>query len=90
MMKEKYIILLIIIIFGWFYWFQWRPTEIRKECAEVSMKNYSESFSQRDSDPSLTGDLLNDGKIPVSAIERLNENRETNYVNCLRIEGLNK
>lgn len=27
-----YLIICLIFIAGWFYWFQWRPTQIRKEC----------------------------------------------------------
>lgn len=31
--KKHWRALMIILIIGlWFYWFQWRPTEIRKEC----------------------------------------------------------
>ena len=32
----KYILVLvsILIVSGWFYWFQWRPTEIIKECSQ--------------------------------------------------------
>ena len=29
---NKIIILIIVIIFGWFYWFQFRPSQIRKDC----------------------------------------------------------
>jgi magnesium-transporting ATPase (P-type) len=25
---------IIVIAFGWFYWFQWRPAQIRKDCAQ--------------------------------------------------------
>lgn len=33
---SKIIIAIIVLglIGGWFYWFQWRPSEIRKNCAE--------------------------------------------------------
>ena len=24
----------LIILFGWFYWFQWRPANIRSTCAK--------------------------------------------------------
>lgn len=31
--QYKYIILIVITILGLaFYWFEWRPTQIRKEC----------------------------------------------------------
>ncbi len=28
-------LVVLIIVAGWFYWFQWRPSEIRKECQRV-------------------------------------------------------
>ena len=31
-MKRTYIVLLLILLGGWFYWFQWLPTQIRKKC----------------------------------------------------------
>jgi len=36
-MKEKikkywWVVIIIFIIGGAFYWFQWRPSQIRKEC----------------------------------------------------------
>lgn len=39
-------VLVISGIAGWFYWFQWRPAEIRKECAEVKEK-YTEEIKGR-------------------------------------------
>jgi len=42
-MKEKiksiYVILIVIlIVLGFaFYWFQWRPTQIRKKCYDVAI-----------------------------------------------------
>ena len=36
-MKSKIILVLAIAVLlgGAFYWFQWRPAQIRKECSEV-------------------------------------------------------
>lgn len=28
------IFLFVALVAGWFYWFQWRPTEIRRNCAK--------------------------------------------------------
>ena len=33
----KFVILLVI--FGLFYWYEWRPSEIKKECAEKTQKS---------------------------------------------------
>ena len=38
--QYKYIILIVVIILGLaFYWYEWRPTQIRKECAESALKD---------------------------------------------------
>ncbi len=37
-MKSKIILVVIIlaVLGGAFYWFQWRPTQIRKECSKYN------------------------------------------------------
>jgi len=57
-MKEKikkywWVIIIILILGGAFYWFQWRPNEIRKRCAlesyySLSLQKYLQSDSQKD------------------------------------------
>ncbi len=43
--QYKLIILLIIVILGFvFYWFEWQPTQIRKECAEKHKDNTNDIF----------------------------------------------
>ncbi|MFH1822511.1 MAG: hypothetical protein ABH830_02305 [Patescibacteria group bacterium] len=42
-MKEKikkywWVIIIFLILSGAFYWFQWRPTQIRKECFKVKQE----------------------------------------------------
>jgi len=50
--QYKFIILIVIIILGIaFYWFEWRPAQIRKECSERSKvaiygSNYNNLFNQ--------------------------------------------
>ena len=43
-LKEyKYIILITLVVLGFaFYWFQFRPTSIRKECAKNSQSTYGQ------------------------------------------------
>lgn len=36
------ILLLIIISAGWFYWFQWRPTDIRSDCGKQAREKAKE------------------------------------------------
>lgn len=32
--KDKYFlgVIILFLVLGWFYWFQWRPINIRKDC----------------------------------------------------------
>jgi len=57
MKKGNYfLILAIIFLLGWFYWFQWRPSNIRKDCyqfvrdRQVEAKNNNKSFSFKSAD----------------------------------------
>lgn len=34
---NKVLIVVVLMIVGWFYWFQLRPSEIRKNCAKESV-----------------------------------------------------
>ena len=45
-MKEKIILILIIlaILGGVFYWYEWRPTQIRKGCAQWN--NYEPMYEE--------------------------------------------
>ena len=38
-------ILSIALIAGWFYWFQWRPAQIRKDCLAQISKTSGEAGS---------------------------------------------
>lgn len=49
-MKEKikkywWVIIIVLIVGGAFYWFQWRPTQIRKECYNSAVKNSFNVFN---------------------------------------------
>lgn len=45
--QYKYIIFIALVVLGFvFYWFEWRPAQIRKDCAERNKdKVYSERYS---------------------------------------------
>ncbi len=49
--KNKIILVIILVGIGLFYWFQWRPAEIRKSCAEeykaISIQNYYWDFYEQ-------------------------------------------
>jgi len=39
-MKKKHIILAIILLSGWFMWFQIRPALARRQCVKKIIKDY--------------------------------------------------
>ena len=41
-LKEyKYIIIIALLVLGVaFYWYEWRPIQIRKECSRISQSSY--------------------------------------------------
>ncbi len=47
-MKEKIILILIILIFITlgvaFYWYEWRPAQIRKECGGIATQLFPASY----------------------------------------------
>lgn len=51
--SQIFLVFVFLIIAGWFYWFQWRPANIRNECYksatdyELSDKNMSFRQNQR-------------------------------------------
>jgi hypothetical protein len=109
MNKQKLILLgvggflLIIILSGSFYWFQWRPTEIKKSCSMIKM--------HKDAVPEVTADEANKTNLKCnnSAIDALINLRmlcnikpspaqpakdwtvpatDKEYTSCLRQKGL--
>lgn len=39
--KKVYLYILgVLLLFGWFYWFEYRPIEIRRYCAEEATKEF--------------------------------------------------
>jgi len=36
------VILFGLLVLGWFYWFQWRPAQIRKDCYENTFSRVSQ------------------------------------------------
>ena len=51
----KYILILvsILIVGGWFYWFQWKPAEIRKECNKEALEIATSSNIEYDNEIKL-------------------------------------
>jgi len=43
--KVSFLLILVIVIGGFFYWFQWRPTQIKKEC-QRKIENHDGELSK--------------------------------------------
>ena len=66
--KIKLLMSLIILGFigGWFFWFQWRPTQIRKKCVNITREKV-----KGNSDISTTGiNLIYNFCLRENGIER--------------------
>jgi len=88
-MNKKQLSLLIITLFillgGTFYWFQWRPTEIKKECyIEAKEKAISLLGKKVADEPSQYSDMAKTGNY------FLKDDFQFLYQNCLRAHGLEK
>ena len=79
-MKEKIkeifpILIVILIVLGLaFYWYEWRPTQIRSECAIRAQGDEGNQFNMKEF-------LAKQGV--QNAIDEL-------YMNCLREKGISK
>lgn len=53
-MHKYYIAIIIILLLGSFYWFEYRPNKIRKDCFLVA-KDYKNSITRTESDLIMEG-----------------------------------
>lgn len=83
---------ILILGMGLFYWYEWRPSEIRKKCVEIAKKEAIESLY-------LKAELLTDkGNYLESKEYReiadkdmfLKDDYSAKYDMCLKEKGLNK
>ena len=84
--KNKMLILFLVLLSGWFYWFQYRPTVIRRECYEVAI---DVAVARIASDANIDFDEADDRYRDM--IENSNwwlEGREDHYISCLHKRGL--
>ena len=45
--KYKYLILIVLVLATAFYWYEWRPTQIRKECNLQAIEEAKEASSYK-------------------------------------------
>lgn len=67
-------LLVIGLIGGWFYWFQWRPSQVAKECDKTALMG-NQSYSQNP-------DTL------VFKIDIDKDTYDIAYTQCLREKGI--
>lgn len=49
MKKNKIIILgTLFLLAGWFYWFQWRPSQIRSSCDQIAWDSAIKYYDDRE------------------------------------------
>jgi len=70
-------VFLILLVVGWFYWFQWRPAAVRRECFKVASEG-----EMRDESGEKTQ------RLSYEQARKLQEVTENRYSNCLRKHGL--
>ena len=80
--QRAFLGLMVAILIGSFYWFQLRPSNIRKQCNERVLKEqeYSTSKAEREQ--------LNNEMVKINAVER--EKADFFYKDCLHQKGIEK
>lgn len=63
----------------WFYWFQWRPIQIKKDCYRTAEDSFQSNFDR------LSG---GDGRVPGDVLRQLHEDFDAKYSKCLHKNGL--
>lgn len=82
---QKIIIpLVVLLIAGWFYWFQYRPSRVKQLCTKSAAESFKHAFDSADS----RDDNPNDGLVDSDDIQRFRKNMDQNYDLCLHSKGL--
>lgn len=80
-----FLILLILLLFSsWFYWFQYRPSEVRKSCAGEATRDIKIKRIENDRYREC---LVKHGFKPESLFEETKTQPVTNEPNTNQIEG---
>lgn len=84
--KNKMLILFLVLLSGWFYWFQYRPTIIRKECG-VEAVEQAISFHKYQLEIA-PGELNSEEKAEIDGGVYLVAQRDKIFDYCLHKRGL--
>jgi len=79
----KVILILLLIGSGLFYWYEWRPSQIRKECAKIATEVAIELMKTK-------AKISDRYKQFAEKDLFLKDDMETYYKECLRRRGLEK
>lgn len=79
-------VFLILLIAGWFYWFQWRPADIRKSCHGIAVDKAVDLFKVKIESP--PGEPTEADKIAVEQGMYLKDDYDSYYEKCLHKKGL--
>lgn len=83
MSKNILVLLLLTLIIGWFYWFQWRPASIRSFCHDQAIEAARSALKIKSE---LSGNDEYEDVIKKEGY--LKEDYKSSYENCLHEKGL--
>jgi len=81
--KTLAVLFLLSLGIGLFYWYEWRPSEIKKECVNMAKEKATKLLKTRSE---LSGYNKYDDEIKKGLY--LRDDYEALYQNCLRENGL--
>lgn len=76
--KAIFIFMVVIIVTGLFYWYEWRPNEIRKNCNSQVLNKIHDIYSNQPN--TIVGFVFEQ--------EMIDNGYESLYKQCLREDGL--
>ncbi|MCX6723414.1 MAG: hypothetical protein NT094_05135 [Candidatus Staskawiczbacteria bacterium] len=82
----KISIILVLVLIGWFYWYQWRPSQIIKACEKEAIDLTSVDIRNL-SDLNIQNGIISDTK---TGDRQYNNYYNLRYQQCLKSKGLEK
>lgn len=83
--RVKPIHILILLACIWFYWFQWRPSQIRKQC-DVARTETMKALIKDST--TFQGKIVTNSGIELGTPNDLYEIGESSYMKCMNSLGL--
>ena len=84
--QSKISILLVLLLIGWFYWYQWRPSQIIATCEKEAIAMTGADIRNL-SDYNMQNGVISN---TTAGDETYNNYYNLRYQQCLRSKGLEK